>query len=101
MFDDCLALQKKLKYLQSICSVHIQLFTDKKTLFDDRSIGTRSSDQRLILDVAFAKERFKNVEISETDFNLATDNIAGHLTNPIRQAKLQVLLATIKLDIVV
>eukprot|EP00171_Calliarthron_tuberculosum_P000537 IDg537t1 len=69
--------------------IPVQLFTDSKSLFDVISKGSRTSEKRLMLDIAAAREGFRNKTISDIGFVRSSSNIADGLTKAMSQAALQ------------
>eukprot|EP00171_Calliarthron_tuberculosum_P023142 IDg23142t1 len=45
--------------------IPVQLLTDSKSLFDVISKGSRTSEKRMMLDIAAARERFRDKVISD------------------------------------
>ena len=72
--------------------VQLQLFTDNKSLFDVISKGSRTSERRLMLDVAAAREGFKVGDISNIGLVRSERNIADGLTKHMAQATLRNLI---------
>lgn len=66
----------------------MQLLTDSRTLFDVISKGTRTSEKRLMLDVASAREGFRRMEISDIGFIRSSHNLADGLIKSMKQAGL-------------
>ena len=79
--------------------VPVRLFTENKYLFDAVSKGTRTSEKRLILDIAAAKEGFESKDISDIGFVRSNCNLADGLTKRMKQASLLELMKTCKLSI--
>ena len=68
--------------------------TDSKCLFDIISKGSRTSEKRLMLDVAAARKGFEMKDISNIGLVPSASNIADGLTKPMQQASLRHLLET-------
>lgn len=97
-FDAAFTLRKELEYLQSGTQIPIKLLTDSKNLFDVISKGTRTSEKRLMLDVACAREGFRNMEINDIGFIRSNYNLADGLTKSMKQAGLLSVMNTSRLD---
>ncbi len=93
LFDVAATLAMELKALLHV-SIPVQLFTDSKCLFDIISKGSRTSEKRLMLDVAAAREGFQSKLISDIGFVRSSHNLADGLTKPIQQSALQTALST-------
>ena len=70
-------------------TVPVQLFTDNKSLFDVISKGSRTSEKRTMLDIAAAREGFKEKVISDIGFVRSSRNLADGLTKAMSQAALR------------
>ena len=79
--------------------VPVQLLTDSKSLFDVISKGSRTSEERMMLDIAAAREGFKNRVISDIGFVRSSYNIADGLTKSMQQRALQQVLRTGHLNV--
>ena len=79
--------------------VPVQLLTDSMTLFDVISKGSRSSENRMMLDIAAAREGFREKLISDIGFVRSSFNVADGLTKPMQQRSLQAVLMTGRLDV--
>lgn len=101
MFDVSYTLRCELEHLCGGDTVPVQLFTDNKTLFDVVSKGSRTSEKRLMLDIACTREGFKKMEINDIGLIRSVDNIADGLTKVMSQAKLQTVLKSGSLDVTV
>ena len=88
LFDVATTLSQELEKLLRK-RVPVQLLTDSKSLFDIISKGTRTSEKRMMLDIAAARERFRTHLISDIGFVRSSKNIADGLTKPMRQQALQ------------
>lgn len=66
--------------------VPLQILTDSKCLFYIISKGSRTSEKRLILDIAAACEQFLVSDISDVGLVQIQDNLADFLTKITRQA---------------
>ena len=71
----------------------VQILTDSKSFFDIVSIGSRSSENRIILDINVLQQAYKTLEIDNIDFARSSLNLFDGLTNPKVQAELYQLLA--------
>lgn len=74
--------------------VPVQLLTDNKSFFYVISKGSRTSKKRMMLDIAAAREGFKNGVISDIGFVRSSYNIADGLTKSMQQKALQEVLRT-------
>ena len=81
------------------CTVPVQLFTDSKSLFDVISKGFRTSEKRMMLDIAAAREGFREKVISGIGFVRSSCNVADGLTRAMQQRSLQTVLMTGRLDV--
>ncbi len=63
--------------------VPLILLTGSKSLFDVISKGTRTSEKRMMLDIAAAREGYRRRDISNIGFVRSSKNLAGGLTKPI------------------
>ena len=79
--------------------IPVQLLTDSKSLFDVISKGSRTSEKRVMLDIAAAREGFRDKVISDIGFVRSSQNLADGLTKPMAQASLRVVLSTGFLDV--
>ena len=79
--------------------IPVQLLTDSKSLFDVISKGSRTSEKRVMLDIAAAREGFRDKVISDIGFVRSSQNLADGLTKKMAQAALQAVLSTGSLDI--
>ena len=70
----------------------LPLRTDSKSLFDVISKGSRASEKRMMLDIAAAREGFKEKTISDIGFVRSSQNIADGLTKAMQQSALQTVL---------
>lgn len=68
--------------------IPVQLFTDSKCLFDVIWKGSRTSEKRIMLDIAAAREGFCDKTISDIGFVRSNHNIADGLTKSMSQASL-------------
>ena len=93
LFDVAVTLAAELKSLL-LQPVSVQLFTDSKSLFDVFSKGSRTSEKRMMLDIAAAREGFREKVISDIGFVRKSDNVADGLTKAMSQAVLCDVLAT-------
>ena len=74
----------------------ITLLTDSKSLFDILTKGSRTSEKRLMLDVAAAREGYRIGAISNIGFVRTAKNIADALTKKMCTAALREVLSTSK-----
>ena len=74
--------------------IPVQLLTDSKSLFDVISKGSRTSEKRTMLDIAAAREGFRDKIISDIGFICSSSNIADGLTKSMSQAALQAAVST-------
>lgn len=80
MFDQCYTLGKEIGDLFNTY-LPIQMYTDRKSLFDVISKGSRTAEKRLMLDLFMAREAFKKRKISNIGLVRSGDNVADALTN--------------------
>ena len=80
--------------------IPIQLLTDSKSLFDVISKDTRTSQKRTNIEIAVAREGFKDRFISDIEFVRSTSNVADGLTKRMIQAQLCNILLTETLDVI-
>ncbi len=69
--------------------IPVQLFTDSKSLFDVISKGSRTSEKRMMLDIAAAREGFPDKVISDIGLFRSSSHFAHSLTKPMSQAALK------------
>lgn len=93
-FDASFTLHSKPRMLNSGQSITLELFTDRKTLFNVILKSTQTSKKRLMLDIMCAKERIKKEEIGSLSFITFDQNLADGMTRQMRQTKLQTILPT-------
>ena len=98
MFDVAATLAEELRTIYNR-TIPLQLLTDSKGLFDIVSKGSKTSEKRLMLDIAAAREGFRDRIISDIGFVRSKANLADGLTKPMQQAALQTVLATGQLHI--
>lgn len=98
MFDAAIALSEEMKTLLDQ-QIKVQLFTDSKSLFDVISKGSKTSEKRLMLDIAAAREGFKDELISNIGLVRSKHNIADGLTKEMNQSALRNILETGQLKI--
>ncbi len=67
--------------------IPVQLFTDSKSLFDVIFKGSRTSEKRMILDIAAAREEFRDKVISYIGLVCSSSNLAEGLTKPMSQLR--------------
>ena len=93
LFDIATTLASELGEIYSR-RISVQLLTDCKALFDVISKGSRTSEKRTMLDIAVAREGFRNKFISDIGFIRSSKNIADGLTKSMSQAALQAAVST-------
>ena len=93
LFDSAYTLKRELSILLNR-TISLELFTDSKSLFDAISKGSRTSEKRLMLDVATARQGFRSGEISNIGLVRSERNVADGLTKPMAQAALREILQT-------
>ena len=98
LFDVAVTISLELRHLLDI-EVPVQLFTDSKCLFDVISKGSRTSEKRMMIDIAAAREGFKRKEISDIGFVRSSNNIADGLTKAMNQSALLRILSTSTLHV--
>lgn len=98
MFDYAIAISKDIAKLLGR-TIPIQLLTDSKSLFDVISKGSRTSEKRMMLDIAAAREGFRDKIISGIGFIRSSTNVADGLTKRMAQASLRTVIATGQLHI--
>lgn len=79
--------------------IPVELLTDSESLFDVVSKGSRMSEKCLMLDIAAAREGFRDKVISDIGFVRSSKNVADGLTKAMSQAMLQTVIVTRRLDI--
>ena len=77
----------------------MQILTDSKSLLDVISKGSRTSEKRMMLDIAAAREGFRDKVISDIGFMRSSLNNAEGLTKAMQQKSLQKVLMTGWLDV--
>lgn len=98
MFDIAATLVKELQYIYGK-DIPLQLMTDSKSLFDIISKGSRTSEKRLVIDIAAAREAFRDRLIFDIVFVHYSSNIVDGLTKEMSQAALQAVISSAKLDV--
>lgn len=93
MLDVAVTLSSELKSILNR-EVPLHLLTDNKGLFDVISTGSKTSEKSLMLDIAAAREGFRDKIISDIVFVRTNQNIADGLTKPKLQAALQRVLSS-------
>lgn len=88
MSDAAVTMTKELSNLLHR-KVSLQLFTDSKCLFDVISKGSRTSEKRLMLDIAVAREQFRVSDVSDICLVRSAANLADGLTKAMHQAALR------------
>ena len=99
LFDIAATLSKELGAIMRK-TIPVQLFTDNKSLFDVISKGSRTSEKRTMLDIAAAREGFRDRIISDIGFVRSSQNLADGLTKSMSQAKLREVLVSGNLQVV-
>lgn len=79
--------------------IPVQVLTDGKFLFDGISRGSRTPEKRMKLDIAAARDCFKNKIISDIGFVCSDSNIVDELTKRMHQHALQELLSDGRLTV--
>ncbi len=79
--------------------IRVQLFTDSKSLFDVISKGSRTSEKRMMLDIAAAREGFRDKLISDIGFVRSSKNLADGLMKSMSQSALQEVVSTCFLSV--
>ncbi|CAN8072966.1 unnamed protein product [Agarophyton chilense] len=98
LFDVTTTLSAEMSLIMNR-DIPVQLFTDSKSLFDVISKGSRTSEKRLMLDIAAARQGFKTKAISDIGFVRSSHNVADGLTKTMHQAALKNILRTGSLQI--
>lgn len=93
MFDLAIAIPLELSTMMGK-SVPLQLLTDSKSLFDVISKGSRTSEKRSMLDIAAAREGFRDRLISDIGLVRSGNNIADGLTKGMSQVALRHAVST-------
>jgi len=96
MFDVAVTLAEEIRAIYDR-PIPLHLLTDSKALFDIISKGSRTSEKRMMLDIAAAREGFRDRVISDIGFVRSSHNLADGLTKPMQQAALQSVLKSGKL----
>ncbi len=74
--------------------VPVQLLTDSKSLLDVISKGTRTSEKSTMLDIAAAREGFRDKIIPDIGFVRDSQNLEDRLTKPMAQPALREVVST-------
>ena len=98
LFDVAAILSAELEALLST-KVPVQLLADSKSLFDVISKGSRTSEKRMMLEIAAAREGFRDKVISDIGFVRSSLNTADGLTKAMQQGFLQKVPMTGRLDV--
>ena len=98
LLDVAAVLAAELQALTGV-KVPVQLLTDNKSLFDVISNGSRTFEKRMMLDIAAAREGFRDKVISENGFVRSASNIADGLKKPKQQRSLQNMMLSGRLDV--
>lgn len=80
LFDQSFTLAAEMEKLLPSKKIPVTLLTDSKSLFDILTKGSRTSEKRLMLDVAAAREGYKRSDISNIGFVRSGKNIADAIT---------------------
>lgn len=75
VFDIAVTLVDQLKTIFGL-PVPVQPFTNSESLFDVISKGSRTSEKRMMLYIAAAREGFRHKTISDIGFVRSSDNVA-------------------------
>ena len=94
-FDEAFAIRHQLQQVTGM-RVPLHLMTDSKFLFDVLSKSSRTSESRLMIDVASAREAYQAKEIDNIGFVRSDANLADGLTKSNKQSSLYELLVTAK-----
>ena len=94
MFDAAYTLAAELRELLPKHRIPVKLCTDNNSLFDVISKGSRTSEKRLMIDIAAARKGFTKHEISDIGFVRPEQNIADGLKKPMKQTALCNMLLT-------
>lgn len=89
--DYAITLSQELHLLVSKL-IPVQLLTDSKCLFDVIAKGSRTSEKRTMLDVAAAREAFRDKTISDIGFVRSSHNPADGFTKEMSQQRLNTVL---------
>lgn len=88
MSDAAVTINKELSRILGK-PIPLQLLTDSKCLFDVISKGSKTSEKRLMLDIAVAREQFRVADVSDIGLVRSEDNLADGLTKSMQQAALR------------
>lgn len=99
MFEAAHTMAEELALLHPGSIIPVKLCTDNKCIFDVISKGTRTSETRLMLDIATARESFKNFDISDIGFVRTADNVADGLTKSMKQTAIRHILSEGRLKV--
>ena len=94
MSDAAYTLAAELRELQPNHRILVKLFTDNESLFDVIWKGSRTSEKKLMLDIATARDGLTEHEISYIGFVRSDENIADGLTKPMKRTALCNMLLT-------
>ena len=94
LFDHAFTLSAELRSIHPGAPVPVKLLTDNKSLFDVISKGSKTSEKRLMLDIAGAREGFGRHEISDIRFLRSEDNISDGMTKRMKQSALREMMQT-------
>ena len=89
LFDHAFNLSDEIRAIHPDAVIPVKLLTDNKSLFDVISKGSKTSEKRLMQDIACAREVFVKHGISNTGFVRSGDNIAYGLTKRMKQEALR------------
>ncbi len=85
IFDSSLTLPSELQGLLSR-KIPLHLLIDSECLFDVISKGSRTSEKRIMSDIAATRERYRRHDITNIGFVQSSRNIADGLTKVMNQA---------------
>ena len=88
IFDHCITVTEELRNFLNL-KIPLQLFTDSHCLFDVISKGSRTSEKPTVIDMAAARDGFKDHLISDIGFVRSFSNIANGLMKEMSQAALK------------
>ena len=99
MFDAAHTMAEERRALYPGCTIPVKLYTDNKCFFEVISKGTCTSEKRLMLDIAAAREGFTNFDISDIGFVRTADNVADGLTKSMKQTAIRHILSEGRLEV--
>lgn len=98
MFYIALELSQGLKPMLEK-SVPVHLMTDRRRLFDVVSKGSRTSEKPMMLDIAAAREAFREKIITDIGLVRSQHNVADGLTKPLTEEFLRQMISSGRLRI--